>query len=148
MATETPNNDLRRELEQEAELTRARLIETIDQLEQRGHDAFDWRMQLRRHSGALTLVGSACAATAALPVAVAIYRAATRPGRMRDERAHALMRFWEHPERVAVKRRRAAGWFGQALLLGAGALALGVAIKYSGQKRALLVAPPVEPFAV
>jgi len=150
VSSDLPHNEVRTELEREADVARARLVNTIERLDRRRHDALDWRLQARKHSGELVLVGGAVVATVGVPVAIAIYRASTQTTRLRDERIRALTRFWEHPERVAVKRKRALGWFTTTVLLvAAGAAFTAVARQRRGRTPAQFAPEaPVEPLGI
>jgi hypothetical protein len=143
--------DSRSELEREADVARARLLNTIEQLDQRRHDALDWRLQARRHSGELAVLASALALTIGVPVGVAVYRASTRDARLRKERIRALTRFWEHPERVAAKRKHKVGWLLTALVAAVAGTAATAALgqqKLSERKWPRFPAPPVDPLGL
>ncbi len=87
-----------RELENREAMLRDRLLGTLSTLDQRRHDALDWRRQLRARGPKWALVGGAV--TALVAVAVVLERRVAR-ARKRQERRHALARMWRHPERIA-----------------------------------------------
>jgi hypothetical protein len=150
MSASDPAGEQRSALEHEADVARARLIDTIERLDQKRHEVLDWRLQARRHSGELAAVAGAMTLTVGVPVGVAIYRAATRDARLREERLHALTRFWLHPERVAVKRKHKLGWLmGAMLVAAAGTLATAVGRQRASQRSwPRFPAHPAEPLGL
>ena len=107
MSANSPPDLSRSELEYEADQARARLLGTIDALDRRRHELFDWRLQLSKRTGQLALAGGALTFGLACTVGLAVYRARTHDQRVREERWRAIKRSWEHPERDAIRRRRA-----------------------------------------
>jgi hypothetical protein len=102
------NDEEKRELlERSANRTRARLLDTIEALDQRRHEVMDVRGQLERqveaHMKPLAVVGGLVVTTLGSVLGISIYWAATRRERLRRERWSALRRLWEHPERIARK---------------------------------------------
>jgi hypothetical protein len=57
-----------RRIEREIEDLRAQLDELVDELDRRRHDAFDWRVQLRKHPRAAALGAGVLLAAVALAV--------------------------------------------------------------------------------
>jgi hypothetical protein len=129
-------NATRNELEREANDARARLVETIDLLDQRRHEMLDWKLYLRRHSGQLIVATGGLAASVGVAAGVAIYRAERRDQRRREERWRAVIRLWEHPERVAVRQRRPLRTAWRVLFVSLTALVLaGMTARKVSQKR-------------
>jgi hypothetical protein len=114
--------DSRYELEREANVARGRLLETIDALERRRHEIFDWRFQVRTHSTDIALTAGALLFGIAITAGAAKLHSTRSRESLRRARWRAMKRSWEHPERVAP-RRRPFGVFVQALLVAVAALA-------------------------
>jgi hypothetical protein len=121
-----------RELGDETEATRQELDELVMELDRRRHQAFDWRLQVRRHARALALLGVGVVVLVGIGVAASIARKRRRQtlaGRLSaladwgDRLGLALSRIAEDPDRLA-KKERAAGPTGAAAV---GSLALGTA---------------------
>lgn len=96
----------RDDLEREANRTRARLLDTLEALDQRRHDVTDDPRaflveRLGDHSKVTAGATSALVFGAAGALGWSVYRLATRDRRRRQERWNALRRFWAHPELVA-----------------------------------------------
>jgi hypothetical protein len=99
------NQDRERELlERDADRVRDRLQGTLEALDQRRHqlaELTDVKKQVREHATPIGLVaGGLLLGTFGL-LGYSIYHAVTRKKRLRQERMNALMRFWNHPERLA-----------------------------------------------
>lgn len=62
------------EVVQDVEKARADLGTYLAEIDRRRHEALDWRLQLRRHRTAVTLVGAALAAGVGLAVAAFVRR--------------------------------------------------------------------------
>src|SRR5207249_196310 len=92
------------ELEHRADVARARLLGTLDELDRRRHELFDWKLQLRRHSGEVLGTLGGIVAGVALTAGIVAYRVSSRERRLRRERWHAFDRLWRHPERVAARQ--------------------------------------------
>ena len=107
-----------RELGNETEGVRRQLDELVMELDRRRHQAFDWRLQVRRHARALALLGAGLIVVVGSGVAAAMARnrrrqtLAARLSELADwgERLRlALGRIVEDPNRLAPKeppRRR------------------------------------------
>jgi hypothetical protein len=96
----------RHELELRADVARDRLLETIGAIDRKRHEVLDWKLQLRQHAGQVVVVSAAFLGCMAFALGAGIYRAKVLASRRRGERVRALERFWEHPERIAVRRSR------------------------------------------
>ena len=94
-----------------ANRARARLLETVDAIDRKGHDALNVGLQVRKHAEPIALGGGAIVLTIAAGVGLVAYRIATRRERLRHERFSMLRRMWQHPERAA--RREPTSFFGQ-----------------------------------
>ena len=121
-----------RELGDETEATRQELDELVAELDRRRHQAFDWRLQVRRHARALALLGVGVVVVVGIGVTAAIARKRRHhmlAGRLAaladwgDRLGLALSRIAEDPDRLA-KKEQAAGPTGAAAV---GPLALGTA---------------------
>jgi len=121
-----------RELGQETEATRQELDALAMELDYRRHQAFDWRLQVRRHARALALLGVGVGVVVGLGIAASIARKRRRQtlaGRLSaltdwgDRLGHALGRIADDPDRLA-KKEPAARPSGAAAV---GSLALGTA---------------------
>ncbi len=73
---ESPNGSSARvrELGSETEAMRRQLDELVMELDRRRHQAFDWRLQLRRHGRALVMIGGGVAVLVAIGVATSMAR--------------------------------------------------------------------------
>jgi hypothetical protein len=114
-----PNGKSRAELEREANIVRARLLRTVEQLDRRGHDALDVRMQLRNHLRQVVI--GACVLMVAMVAAIAyvVHRVTTAADRRRLERGWILRGGWRRP---TSEPRRERPFFQEAFR----SLALGV----------------------
>jgi hypothetical protein len=101
-----------RELGHETEATRQELDELVMELDYRRHQAFDWRLQVRRHARALALLGVGVVVVVGLGIAASIARKRRRQmlaSRLStladwgDRLGHALGRIAEDPDRLAKK---------------------------------------------
>jgi len=99
-------NGARHALELRADVARDRLLETIGAIDRKRHEVLDWKLQLRQHAGQILVVSAAMLGGIAFAVGAGIYRAKMLASHRRGERVRALERFWEHPERMAVRRAR------------------------------------------
>ena len=90
----------REELERKAERARARLLSTIDALEQRGHDALDVKHQVEAHIVPVASFGIVVLSFAGGAIALSVYRASDARRHRGRERVRALARLWRHPERA------------------------------------------------
>jgi len=99
-------NGARHELELRADVARDRLLDAIDAIDRRRHDVMDWKLQLRHHVGQVALLSAALLGGIAIVAGAGVYRTKRNVSHQHRERVRALQRFWEHPERIAVRRRR------------------------------------------
>lgn len=90
----------REELVQEADAARARLLETVDQLDQRRHEVLDPGLQIRKHARVLTAGGVVLAATVGGGVGLVLHHRSTASRRLWRERARLLSSLWRHPDRA------------------------------------------------
>jgi hypothetical protein len=101
----TRNGRTREDLLRRSQDMRAKLVRSVERLDERRHDAFDVRKQLRRHlrqlaiAGGLVIVGTAGAA------ALVMYRLMTAPRRRRGARWRLAKGMWVHPERELRAQR-------------------------------------------
>jgi hypothetical protein len=143
-------NGARHELEQRADAARARLLGTLAELDRRGHEILDWKLQLRRHSREVSGAFGGLAAGVVLTAGIVAYRVSRRERRRRQERWHAIDRLWHHPERVAA-RKSALGTAARMLLvafatMATTTLALNQLDRFRSRPR--LPRPPTEPIGV
>src|SRR6266542_937383 len=114
--------DIRQDLEHEADVARARLLGTIDALDRRGQEMLDWKLQLRRHSGSVALTGGGIFAGIAVTTGIVLLRASHRDERLRKERWRAVTRLWQHPDRIARPRTTALGTATRGIVVALSAL--------------------------
>jgi hypothetical protein len=144
------SDGVREELEHEADVARARLLGTIDELDRRRHQLLDWRLQIRRHVGdIMSAVGGLFIGVGATAIALA-FEGHRRQRNLRRERARAAVRLWQHPERVASRGSAVAGILRIALvaLVAMATTALGSRQIDRLRKRPRLPAYPREPLGV
>jgi hypothetical protein len=87
-----------RRIEREIDALRTELDGLVDELDRRRHDALDWRLQLRKHRGAVALGAGALLAITALAV-----RRARRPVSLAEHAATFLRGIYavgEDPDRL------------------------------------------------
>jgi hypothetical protein len=91
------------ELEREVEDIRENIDDIVTELDRRGQELLDWRLQLRKHKVLLLAVTAGCLAGLSLTLALGMAKRRRRnrflakAGRLRE----ALARMIAHPERVA-----------------------------------------------
>jgi hypothetical protein len=95
----------REELESRADYVRSRLMTTLGELDRRRHEIFDVRLQLRRHARELALVGAGLGLVALSGILTAVNARRIRRANMQRARFRALVRFWEHPDRIASRAK-------------------------------------------
>jgi ABC-type Fe3+ transport system permease subunit len=100
------NGKSREDLAQEANQVRSKLFRTVEQLDQRRHQAFDLRIQLERHVRQAAIGAGLLLVTTAGAVAVVVYRITTAAQRRRRSRWHLAKEVWQHPERALHAERR------------------------------------------
>jgi hypothetical protein len=91
-------------LERETDLARARLLGTIGELDRRRHELLDLRLQIRRHAGDLLSILGGVLMGIGSTAAVLVLRERRRARRVPTERFRAVVRLWQHPERIAAKK--------------------------------------------
>lgn len=96
----------RSELVREADLARARLLDTVEKLDQRRREMLDPQVQLRRQLRPLAIGGFVVVAVAAAGAGLVAHRGATADQRRRRARWRLLRDLWRHPERVVRGERR------------------------------------------
>jgi hypothetical protein len=115
-----------RRIESHIETLRHELGELVSELDRRRHEAFDFRLQMRKHPTAVAVAGVALAALVGIGLAVAIHgrRERARPvNRARRARA-AVERLVRDPEHMA----REPG-VGEKILAAAGTAAASLLVK-------------------
>lgn len=88
------------ELAREANRVRARLLHTVEQLDQRRHEILEPRVQLAQHSRELAIAGAVLLAATAAGVGLAVYRIKTAPRRRWRGRWMLARDVWRHPDRA------------------------------------------------
>jgi len=91
------------ELQRTAARVRARVASTLESLDRRRHDLFNWKGQVREHAGALALAGAGAALLLLGGGAAAALRARQHRRHPYQARARALVRLWRHPELVGKR---------------------------------------------
>jgi len=140
----------RPELEREANVVRARLLGTIDQLERRRHELLDLKLHLRRHPGQVVSALGGLFIGIGATAGVLLYRQSRHERRVRQERLRALLRLWKHPERIAV-RTSPLGTAARMILIAVATMAtttLGAHQIERIRSKPRLPAHPVEPIGV
>ena len=94
------------ELVREADLARARLLDTVEKLDQRRHEMLDPGVQLRRQLRPIAVGGFVVVAVAAAGAGFVAHRIATAAQRRRRERWRLVRDMWRHPERAMRGERR------------------------------------------
>ncbi len=74
MRADTSRERKASEVVQDIEKARSDLGAYLAEIDRRRHEALDWRLQLRRHRTAVTLVGAGLAAGLGLAIAVLVRR--------------------------------------------------------------------------
>jgi hypothetical protein len=103
------NGKSRDEIAREANLVRARLLRTVEQLDQKRQEALDMRRQLRQHASQLAAFAGLLLVVAAGAVAIAVHRVATAAERRRRQRWLLAKTMWTHPDRELRAERRSFG---------------------------------------
>ena len=94
------------DLVRESHLLWSRLLQTVEELEHRRHEAFDLRAQIERHLRGLVVAGGVLLVAMAGAVALGANRVASAAERRRRNRWRLARRVWRHPERALWGRRR------------------------------------------
>jgi hypothetical protein len=93
-------------LEREVEEIRENISGIVGELDRRGHELVDWRLQLRKHGTLLAAIGASCLVGFGLTMAIgaANRRRRNRPLAKARRLRQALARMIDHPELVAQPR--------------------------------------------
>lgn len=105
------NGKSRDDLARQANQVRTKLLRTVEQLDQRRHEAFDLKLQMQRHFRQLAVAGGLLLVATAASVALVVERVTTAAERRRRNRWRFARRVWWHPERVLRAERRS--FFGE-----------------------------------
>jgi hypothetical protein len=100
-----PDGKSRAELEREADIVRSRLLRTVEQLDRRGHDALDVRMQLRNHLRQVVIGACVLVVTMVAAIAYVVHRVTTAADRRRLERGRIFRGRWRRPAPEAPRER-------------------------------------------
>lgn len=107
------NGKSRDQLAREANRVRAKLLHTVEQLDQRRHEVLDLRMQIQRHVRQLVLAGGILLVATGASVALIVYRISHAAQRRRRGRWTLARDVWRHPESALRGERRS--FFGQVV---------------------------------
>jgi hypothetical protein len=88
-------------IERRADITRFKLMRTLQALDRKRHEILDVRQNMHKHVIPLLVVSLSLAFSLGGAVAVLASRTAQKGARLRRERWEALVRALRHPERVA-----------------------------------------------
>jgi hypothetical protein len=112
------NGKSRDDLARQANQVRTKLLRTVEQLDQRRHDALDLRLQMKRHFRQLAVSGGVLMLAAVGAAALLVQRVATAAERRRRNRWTLAKRVWSHPDRqLRAERRTFFGEIVRAVLL-------------------------------
>jgi hypothetical protein len=126
------HGESRDDLANEANVIRGRLMHTIEQLDRRRHEAFDLRLQLRRHMAQIGLIGALAIIATGIAVGVVVDRIRTAADRRRQARRRLLMTVWRHPDRV-LRAQRAPLYLEALRSLGLSLLTAALAVPLPGR---------------
>lgn len=114
----TGNGESRETLRRRADEARDRLMLTLDALDRRRHELFDLKLQLKRHPAAAASLGAGALAVVGV-VGFFAWRLSRREEHLWRERAHALVRAFRHPHRLAARKEAPfSAELGRRVLLG------------------------------
>jgi hypothetical protein len=99
------NGRSRVELERQATVVRSRLIRAVEELERRGHDALDLRLQLRTHLRRVAVAGALLMFLTVGSIGLVMHRVAIAAERRRLVAAGVLRGRWRPPPPPAPARR-------------------------------------------
>jgi hypothetical protein len=88
-------------IERRADITRFKLMRTLQALDRKRHEVLDVGHQMKKHIAAVVVVSLSVAFSLGGVVAVLAVRTAERSARRRRERWAAISRAFRHPDRVA-----------------------------------------------
>jgi len=98
-------SDSREQIEKTADRIRDELLTTLKELDRRRHDATDLHHQFEAHIDTLVMVGVGAAVLLGVGLgAMAVSRRSKRKHVLK-RRARAMVRAWEHPDRLATKAK-------------------------------------------
>jgi hypothetical protein len=100
------NGKSRDDLAREANQVRTKLLRTVEQLDQRRHDALDVRRQVQQHVRQLTIAAGVTMVALAGAVALLVHRITTAAERRRRYRWRFAREVWRHPDRAMRAERR------------------------------------------
>jgi hypothetical protein len=113
-----PDGKSRIELEREANLVRSKLLRTVEELDRRGHDALDLRLQLRDHLRRVVLGAGLLLAAAVAAMALAVHRVTAAAARRRLERRLTLRGRWRSPRPRLFRQRSFIGEVVRGIAIG------------------------------
>jgi hypothetical protein len=90
--------------EQTADRIRSELLQTLEELDRRRHEAVDWRFQIRSNWPLVSAAAGVAAAMVAGRVLIARIAKERRTRHRWRRRMGALRRFWEDPDSLAPPR--------------------------------------------
>jgi hypothetical protein len=99
------NGRTREDLLRRSQDMRAKLVRSVERLDERRHDAFDVRKQLQRHLKQLAIAGGLVIVGTAGTAAFVMYRLMTAQHRRRGARWRLAKDMWDHPERELRAQR-------------------------------------------
>ena len=99
------NGKTREDLLRRSQDMRAKLVRSVERLDERRHDAFDVRKQIQRHLQQLAIAGGLVIVGTAGTAAFVMYRLMTAARRRRGARWRLAKGMWVHPERELRARR-------------------------------------------
>jgi hypothetical protein len=113
-----PNGKSRVELEREANLVRSRLLRTVEQLDRRGHDALDLRLQLRNHFRQVVIGAAALMLATVGAIALIVHGETVAAEKRRLERRLLFRGHWRRPPVEPRPERSFLGEVVRSIVLG------------------------------
>ncbi len=107
------NGRAREDLLRRSQDMRAKLVRSVERLDERRHDVFDVRKQIQRHLKQFAILGGLLIVGSAGTAAYVMHRLMTAEHRRRGARWRLAKGMWAHPERELRARR---GSFGAEVL--------------------------------
>jgi hypothetical protein len=101
-----PNEESRAEIVEAANRARAKLLHTVEELDKRGHEVTDVRLQLVRHPAAVAFAASVGALALAGLAELVVRRWAPAPAMRSRERRELLLALLLDPRRTLREQRR------------------------------------------
>jgi hypothetical protein len=99
------NGKAREDLLRRSHDMRAKLVRSVERLDERRHDAFDVRKQIQRHLRAAAIAGGLVIVGTAGTAAFVMYRIMTSHQRRRGARWRLAKGMWQNPERELRAQR-------------------------------------------